>query len=68
MLIILKVLLVLKNKQNIENNMKTNSFAQKVILKQIKEKKKWKEEFQDCSNNDNIIAYNESHGDYSEYC
>ena len=48
--------------------MKTNSFAQKVILKQIIEKKKWKEVFQDCSNNDNIIAYNESHGDYSEYC
>ena len=48
--------------------MDTHSFAQKVILKQIKEKKKWKEEFQNCSNNDKIIAYNESHGDYSEYC
>lgn len=48
--------------------MKTITFAQKIILKQIKEKEKWKEKFQDCFNNDTIIAYNESHGDYSEYC
>lgn len=68
MWIILKARLVHKNKHYLRRQMKTITFAQKIILKQIKEKEKWKEKFQDCFNNDTIIAYNESHGDYSEYC
>lgn len=47
-------------------NMRT--FAQEAVLQKINEKTMWATEFQDGLDNDNIVAYNESHGDYSEYC
>ena len=51
--------------------MKDKNFAQEAILKRIEEKEKFETEFQDCFNNNKTIiieAYNELHGDYSEYC
>lgn len=48
--------------------MNERAFAQETILRKIREKAEWATEFQDCFNHDRIIAYNESHGDYSEYC